>query len=255
MKKSHPALAFEKAKLSMVRVAGRDFNVWMAPDIDSLLEDFISAGEQDEQLNQQRCPFGAVLWPSARGLWEWLSADPSHFAKIGSDKNDQHLLVLELGSGVGFLAALLAANTRWSVTASDYEPAYAEFLRGNCRQLGVEAALPFETLDWCEAAPVHLRHSFDLIIACDVFYDDSHLDSVPRIAAELLKPEGALLVADPERFRFQTALEKLKKHFATMTIYETSVENSREESLRTGVANLTQILTRIQLVHCQKPRI
>jgi 23S rRNA U2552 (ribose-2'-O)-methylase RlmE/FtsJ len=86
-----------------------------------------------------------------------------------------------------------------------------------------------------------------------VLYDDSHLDSLPRIAIELLKPSGSLLIADPERFRFQTALEKLHKHFGALTIFETSVENSREESLRSGVANLTQRQTRVQLVHCQKP--
>lgn len=254
MKKSHPALAFEKAKLNRVRVAGCDFEIWMAPNIDALLEDFIAAGEKDEQLNQQRCPFGAVLWPSARGLWEWLQADPSRFAQIAAEPQREDFRVLELGSGVGFLAALMAANTRWTVMASDYEPAYADFLRANCAQLGATENVPFATLDWCEPAPPHLQHSFDLIVACDVFYDDSHLDSVPRIAAELIKPGGSLLVADPERFRFHTALEKLKKHFETMTIHETSVENSREESLRSGVANLTQAQTRVQLVHCQNPR-
>jgi 2-polyprenyl-3-methyl-5-hydroxy-6-metoxy-1,4-benzoquinol methylase len=252
MKISHPALTFEKAKLRTVRVGRDNFQVWMAPDIDSLLTHFIEVGEQNDEWNQQRCPFGAVLWPSARALWQWLNEDKSRFEIVAKSPSDNSVRVLELGSGVGFLAALLSAKTKWSVTASDYEPAYATYLAANCELQGAEK-IPFETLDWCEAAPVHLRNSFDIVVACDVLYDDSHLDSLPRIATELLKPNGALLLADPERFRFQTAVSKIAQRFAQIQTYQTIVENSEEDATQSGVVNPNNRQSKVQILHCQNP--
>ena len=120
--------------------------------------------------------FGNGLTKTSQGL-KSLQNHPS----------DNSVRVLELGSGVGFLAALLAAKTKWSVTASDYEPAYATYLAANCELHGAEK-IPFETLDWCEAAPAHLRNSFDIVVACDVLYDDSHLESLPRMQLSSSNP-------------------------------------------------------------------
>ncbi|MFZ9519583.1 MAG: class I SAM-dependent methyltransferase [Silvanigrellaceae bacterium] len=250
-KRPHPALSFAGAQKRMVKLAGLNVPVWMAPDIDKLLESFIEANDADTELNQERrCPFGAVLWPSARALWEWLMAAEDRWQSVAKDKSDATVTALELGSGVGFFSALLASQTQWNLTASDYEPAYEDYLHANCELQGV-GKVPFRTLDWCEPTPADLRHKFDLIIACDVFYDDSHLDSVPRIARELLKPEGILLIADPERFRYTTALEKLKGTFDNLQIHTTTIENSPEEASQSGVVNPNIRKTTIQIVRCQ----
>ncbi|NBO37265.1 methyltransferase domain-containing protein [bacterium] len=251
-KKSHPALAFARARLRTVRVRDEDLQVWMAPDIDSLLTDFIEANQQNQDLASQRCPFGAVLWPSARALWEWLCEEPARFEQVAGRIDDSTFRVIELGCGVGFLSALLAARTQWSITASDYEPAYAEYLSANCKLYG-SRMVDFQTLDWCEKAPQNILGRFDLVIACDVLYDDSHLESLPRIARELLKPEGALLLADPQRFRFETALEKIRTHFAKMNDYKIIVKNSDDDSLKSGVINPQTQSTRVEILHCQNP--
>jgi predicted nicotinamide N-methyase len=113
--------------------------------------------------------------------------------------------------------------------------------------------LPFLTLDWLEPAAEALKKKFDLVIACDVFYDDSHLMNVPRIAVELLKPDGTLLLADPERFRFRTALDLLRKHFSSVTLHNTSIDHTPEEAQSTGVVNPRVLSTSVQIVHCQNP--
>lgn len=252
MKRSHPALSFERAKLRRVRVAGQELQIWMAPDIDALLNDFIEVGNENSEWNDKRCPFGAVLWPSARALWEWLCEDTSRFESFASARTNENYRVLELGSGVGFFSALIASHTKWSITASDYEPAYADYLRENSKLLGGHEP-QFETLDWCEPAPLHLRDRFDLVIGCDVFYDDTHLESLPRIASELLKPGGTLLLADPERFRFQSALDKITARFNHLNRYETVVANTEDEATHHGVVSPGSKQTKVQIIHCQKP--
>lgn len=232
---------------------GQEFAVWMAPDIDALLNDFIQTTESHgAELGDQRCPFGAVLWPSARALWQWLNESEERWQILARRKDDPTVNAIELGSGVGFFAALLGANTRWKVTASDYEPAYADYLHANCL-LHKSPQLPFLTLDWIEPAAETLQKNFDLVIACDVFYDDSHLMNVPRIAAELLKPDGTMLLADPERFRFRTALDLLRNHFSSVTLYNTNIDHTPEEAKSTGVVNPKVLSTSVQIVHCQNP--
>jgi predicted nicotinamide N-methyase len=252
-KRPHPALHFSKAQKRFVSVCGTEVPVWMAPDIDTLLNDFIQVSQSDsKELGEQRCPFGAVLWPSARALWQWLKEDSSRWSLVARPHDDQSVKTIELGSGVGFFAALIAAHTQWSVTASDYEPAYADYLEANCK-LHNSSHVSFLTLDWCEPTPNELRNTFDLVIACDVFYDNSHLESVPRVASELLKPDGTLLLADPERFRFRSAVEQLKLHFQTVKIHSTRIEHQTDDALKSGVVNPNIRHTEVQIVHCQNP--
>ena len=255
LKKSHPALSFNKAELRNVRVGGESLQIWMAPDIDTLLNDFIKVGHEDADWNQKRCPFGAVLWPSARALWEWFNEAPARFKSIANKNDGDQLQVIELGSGIGFLSALLASRTQWLITASDYEPAYRDYLEANAKLMGAIKAPSFTVIDWCEPAPEHLRNKFDLVIACDVLYDDSHLDSLPRIACELLSRDGTLLLADPERFRFETAFEKISKRFEKTNRYEKIIANSDDEAQQSGVINPGLKQTKIQIIHCQKPFI
>jgi 2-polyprenyl-3-methyl-5-hydroxy-6-metoxy-1,4-benzoquinol methylase len=254
MKRPHPALSFNKATLRKVQVGEDLLDVWMAPSIDHLLNDFIAAGQRDPTLNEQRCPFGAVLWPSARGLWQWLNEDLARYFKYASSPNDNQFRVIELGCGVGFLSALLASKTDWHLTATDYEPAYAEYVKANSR-LYSQNTVRFETLDWSETLPEHFNGTFDLVLACDVFYDDAHIKTLPEIAAKLLKPNGSLLLADPERFRFTTAMKALSKYFERMELNQFSVENSPDESKNSGVINPSQKSTLVQIIHCQIPRI
>lgn len=64
MKRPHPALSFSKAQLRSVKVGDEDFSVWMAPDIDQLLNDFIETSKAEgDALGQQRCPLEQFSGP------------------------------------------------------------------------------------------------------------------------------------------------------------------------------------------------
>lgn len=254
MKKAHPALSFDRATLRSVRVGDTFLEVFMAPSMDKLLDEFIAAEKVDVDFRQQRCPFGAVLWPSARALWLWLNETPSRYPQLGAHPDNPDFKVIELGCGVGFLSALLATKTHWKITASDYEPAYADFVKANAQHQGADH-VDFLTLDWCERLPDHLAGQFDLVIACDVFYDDSHINTVPRIASELLKPTGSFLLADPQRFRFQTALEVISDFFGQRGIEQKTMTHEPSESIDLGVVNPKQSETTVQIIHCQNPHI
>jgi len=253
MKMPHPALSFDNATIRKVQIGQDSIDVWMAPSIDHLLEEFIAAGQQNPEWNKQRCPFGAVLWPSARALWQWLNADTSRYFQCAAAPTDSQFKVLELGCGIGFFSALLASRTQWSITATDYEPAYAKYVEANT-QLHAKNKVQFETLDWSDPLPEHLTGRFDLVVACDVFYDDSHINSLPEVAAKLLKPSGSMLLADPERFRFTTAIKALSSHFERIANYQSAVTNSPDESGHSGVINPNQKSTLVQILHCQIPR-
>jgi predicted nicotinamide N-methyase len=132
----------------------------------------------------ERLPYWAELWPSARALAAELLDAPRPAGRV-----------LELGCGI----ALPSLALRWRgvpVVASDYYTEALEFAVANAVR---NAVPPPETLllDW-RSPPADLV-PFDLVVAADVLYEkrngDALADLIPRVTA----PGGRVLVADPGR--------------------------------------------------------
>jgi predicted nicotinamide N-methyase len=135
--------------------------------------------ERDERL-----PYWAELWPSARVLGDAL------LRLAGGGRS-----LLELGCGAG-LVATCAVFAGFSVTASDYYEDALRFTRINAWRNG---ARPPECrlLDWRHLPPA-LR-TYDVVVASDVLYEPPYAAIVAGVFARTLRAGGMGLIADPGR--------------------------------------------------------
>lgn len=132
----------------------------------------------------ERLPYWADLWPSARVLATALLDERGHGRSL-----------LELGCGLGLdtIAAMLAG---YDVTATDYYEQAIHMTRANAaRTVGREPAVRLVNWrDW----PADLG-VFDRVIAADVLYEKEYAPLVARCLARALAPTGEALIADPGR--------------------------------------------------------
>jgi predicted nicotinamide N-methyase len=132
----------------------------------------------------ERLPYWAELWPSAR----ILAGQVLGMSSTGSR-------VIELGCGSG-LVACCAALAGFRVTVTDYYEDATRFARLNAwRNTGV--AIRARMVDW-RAIPAKLGR-FELVLASDVLYERPYGALVAGAISKLLAPGGRAIVADPGR--------------------------------------------------------
>jgi predicted nicotinamide N-methyase len=135
--------------------------------------------EQDERL-----PYWAELWPSARVLGGWM------LPMAGDGRS-----LLELGCGTG-LVATCAALAGFSVVVSDYYKDALRFAQVNAWRNG--ALVPDGLiLDWRNLSPDCGR--YDVVVASDVLYERPYGGFVARALDATLADDGVAWVADPGR--------------------------------------------------------
>ena len=238
----------KRAVLRSIEIdAQRRFPVWMVGDMDGLIDAFIEAQNTHAHL-KERTPFGAVLWPSGKAFARAIETE------LSEEFKNPTAVSLELGCGVGFVAAWLAHLGVGKVVATDYEPAFATFVEKNAREFFVENQVHFKILDWTQPLPSSEIKQYRLVVACDVLYEDVHIEFLPKIASAVLHPEGVFYLADPERYRFQSALENLNRCFGK--IEDTLLEVASDDfDASAGVVNASATLTRVHLLKCTLPRL
>lgn len=142
----------------------------------------------------ERLPYWADLWPSARALTRWLL-----------DATAPSGRVLELGCGV----ALPSLALRWrgaEVLATDYYPEALEFARANAERNRL-APLQTRLLDWRHPPPGLGR--FPLVVAADVTYERRNADALAGLLPALVAPGGCAWIADPGRAHLPALVERL----------------------------------------------
>jgi predicted nicotinamide N-methyase len=132
----------------------------------------------------ERLPYWADLWPSARALARhlWRRVDL------------QGLRVLELGCGMG-LVGVVASRKGAVVTLTDYEADALAFARFNVRYNGCQQAI-VRHLDW--HAP-NLGATYPRLIASDILYERANFLPLLRLLQFALAPEGQFIIAEPNR--------------------------------------------------------
>jgi predicted nicotinamide N-methyase len=133
----------------------------------------------------ERLPYWADVWPSARVLAARLLAEP------GAGRS---LLELGCGSGVGAVAALRAD---FAVTITDYYADALLFARANAWRLAGREPDEARLVDW-RSFPDDLGH-FDVVAASDVLYERPYAALVARAFARTLARGGLGLLTDPGR--------------------------------------------------------
>ena len=163
--------------METVSVGTHAFTLFKPANADHLIS-------EADYVMDERLPYWADLWPSARVLAATLLAEE------GSGRR-----LLEMGCGLG-LATIAAMHAGFDVIASDYYEDALHVARSNAaRNLGREPRV--QLVNWREW-PDDLG-TFDVIMAADVLYETEYATLVSRCIARALAPDGVAIVADPGR--------------------------------------------------------
>jgi len=170
-----------------VRVLDRSLSILHPTSAEDLIDekDF----ERDERL-----PYWAELWPSARVLGEWL---------LGMRGEARTLL--ELGCGAG-LVSTCAALAGFDVTVSDYYDDAMLFARVNACRNSAKAP-DTVAIDWRNLPKTLPR--YDVVVASDVLYERTYGPVVANAIAAALIPGGVAWLADPGRVARDTFVRAL----------------------------------------------
>lgn len=143
-------------------------------------EDLIDEREFDAD---ERLPYWAELWPSARALARYLLDEPLPPGRT-----------LELGAGL----ALPSLALRWrgaEVLATDYYADALLFAEANAASL--DLVLPTRLVDWRSPPPDLDRWAY--VVAADVLYERRNVDVLLSVLPHVLAPGSEALIADPGR--------------------------------------------------------
>lgn len=164
-------------EVATVETPLRNFSILRPRNSDDLIreEDFV----KDERL-----PYWADIWPSARILAERVVSMPVDDRRF-----------LELGCGAG-LVSVAAAIAGFDVTATDY---YEEALRFTALNVLLNTGVLIDTRigDWRRFP--HDLGRFELVAASDVLYEQAHAELIASVIDRTLTARGTAIIADPGR--------------------------------------------------------
>jgi predicted nicotinamide N-methyase len=170
------------------------------------VEDLI---DEDDFARDERLPYWAELWPSARLLARLLATGPgvagtpSTIRATTRTPDAPPRTVLELGCGVG-LVTIAAMMAGYHVTATDYYADARRFTERNAI-LALGRAPATRHVDW-RALPDDLGQ-FDLVLAADVLYELPYAELVAEAVHRALAPGGRVWLADQGRVACGAFLE------------------------------------------------
>lgn len=153
--------------------------------------------DETEFADDERLPYWAELWPSARALARYLLENGSANVRACDTAKVEDwagVRVLELGCGVA-LPSLALASRGADVLATDWYDDALRFARANAARNGVPP-LRTELLDW-RAPPG--GWGYDLVIAADVLYEPRNGPLLLALFPRVVAPGGTVLIADPGR--------------------------------------------------------
>lgn len=193
-----------KTKLVTVQFPGRELQLEVVEDIESLITD---------PYDEDKVPSWADIWPAAYGLARFI------YGCLDFDGES----LLELGAGIG-LPGMAAALKGASVTLSDFNPMAIDFCRRNARRNGLDNV---DVLlgDWRSFV---CDRKFDWIIGSDVLYDPKLNRHVGRILDEYLEERGKAMFAHPGRqktYEFLGEWYKAERFIEQRVIVPVTVED------------------------------
>ena len=212
---------FEKARFNMVEQQIRPWEVLDQDVLDLLMtvkrEEFVPAAYRELAFTEVEIPIGCgqvMLKPVIEG--KVLQA--LRLAKADS--------VLEVGTGSGYFAALLAARTEW-VRTIEIEPELVKLASANLARNGVENVVVVQgdgIGGWAERAP------YDVIVV------SGGLPFVPQALLEQLKVGGRLFafVGEAPVMKARLITCEAEGRFRTEDIFETVVPMLKDAPQRDG---------------------
>lgn len=201
----------EEAVTRRVEVAGASIEISLPPSAEDLID-------EAEYARDERLPYWAELWPSARVL-----ADEMARREIAG------LRILELGCGVA-LPSIVALRGGADPLATDWYDVALEWARANARR-AAGRDLATMVVDWFQPPDALVALApFDLVIGADVLYESRNGGALLELLPGLVPPGGELLIADPRRPDAASLLAPLHERGWTEDVREVQYEGPRDES-------------------------
>ncbi|MEX2570699.1 MAG: methyltransferase domain-containing protein [Gemmatimonadota bacterium] len=158
----------------------------------------------------ERLPYWAELWPSARAL-----------ARLLLERGDLPPRALELGAGLA-LPCMALAHRGVAALATDYYQDALRFADGNAARNRL--LLQTRHFDWRDA-PEALG-SFPLVVAADVLYEARNAANLAALVPAVVAPGGELVLADPGRLHLGGFLERMEACGWSVTRLPVRIESS-----------------------------
>jgi predicted nicotinamide N-methyase len=143
--------------------------------------------DEEEFASDERLPYWAELWPSARVLARVVAGRPLAGRRV-----------LELGCGIG-LPSIAALAAGANPLATDWYADALRFAKANALRA---TGRPLETMlvDWRSPPEALLeRAPFDLVIGADLLYEERNGRALAALLPRLAPPGGEVLICDPRR--------------------------------------------------------
>jgi predicted nicotinamide N-methyase len=167
-----------------IRIASEPFSVWTVKNPEMLLDTLAQKPSDHPDVLDERMPYWAELWPSARVLAE---------AIVTADTLPE-CDWLELGCGPG-LPGLAASRKGRKGIWSDYIPEALRLAGLNAQTEGVKEPVT-RLIDWRDP-PADLNVSW--ILAADVAYEERNFQPLLQTFDTLLAQGGEVWLAEPGR--------------------------------------------------------
>lgn len=195
--------------------------------IDELFLELERTGKPE--LLEDLCPYFGCVWPSARGLAEYLLMN-------SPEKDEGAVRLLEVGCGLAVPSIALARNFRLSkIVATDFHPEVPAFLKENLARNRVSAEnFEYRELDW-RKPPADLG-KFGIVIGSDILYEKSHPGDLAEALVQLVKPSGRVIIADPGRPYLSVFVDEMKARgfFAKPITFSVANDPVRGSTLPAG---------------------
>ena len=208
------AMNIEKARFNMIQQQIRPWDV-LDPDVLALLsvvkrEEFVPAAHKDLAFADVDIPLKAHALPGQTMLAPRVEARLlQELALKNTDK------VLEIGTGSGYMAALLAAKAEF-VYSVEIDPELVDIARTNLQKAGVANV----SVDLGDGAL-----GWDLYAPYDAIVVSASIPVLPEVLLRQLKIGGRLVAIVGEEPAMEAQLVKRtdEKAFSTVNLFETVV--------------------------------
>jgi predicted nicotinamide N-methyase len=196
-------------KTENIRFDYRDIGIdlTVVENLDELFDALVSKGPTHPDVVDERIPYWADLWASAIGMSHYL---------IDNQELVRDKIVFEIGCGLGLPAIVAGKLGAKKTIVTDYLPEALDFAKLNwVKNLSLEN-VEFDVLDWrnipkkfSEETP---QYRADILLAADVAYEKRAFEPLLTAFNQLIKPDGTILIAEPNRFISKDFFENLTHH-------------------------------------------